>query len=284
MNYNIKSDLLLIRELFQLTQEELANKLQVEPLRIARIELGKSYPREEFIDKFYNFCFKSKLNLNKQKEMFYKEEMKENHILLTHASKYGIEGALSLDKSKDNNDFGKGFYCENSYDNSVSFVCKFPSASIYFIDFDFKGLIKKEFKVDTEWIMAIAYFRGKLENYKNHKIIKNIINSLKAVDYIIAPIADNRMFEIIDTFINGEITDEQCKHCLAATNLGMQYIFISNKSLEHIHILEKCFISSVEKEHYQKEQINYLITGNNKTKLARIQYKGQGKYLEEILI
>ena len=66
--------------------------------------------------------------------------------------------------------------------------------------------------------------------------------------------------------------------------LGMQYIFISNKSLEHIHILEKCFISSVEKEHYQKEQINYLITGNNKTKLARIQYKGQGKYLEEILI
>jgi len=31
------------------------------------------------------------------------------------------------------------------------------------------------------------------------------------------------MFEIIDSFIEGEITDVQCQHCLSATNLGKQY-------------------------------------------------------------
>ena len=63
--------------------------------------------------------------------------------------------------------------------------------------------------------------------YKNHPTIKTLIEQSKDCDYIIAPIADNRMFQIINAFIDGEITDEQCKHCLAATNLGMQYIFIS---------------------------------------------------------
>lgn len=40
------------------------------------------------------------------------------------------------------------------------------------------------------------------------------------------------MFRIIDSFIEGEITDEQCIHCLAATNLGLQYVFKTKKCLE----------------------------------------------------
>lgn len=42
------------------------------------------------------------------------------------------------------------------------------------------------------------------------------------------------MFEIIDTFIEGSITDKRCKHCLAATNLGVQYVFLNEKSLKHL--------------------------------------------------
>ena len=74
-------------------------------------------------------------------------------------------------------------------------------------------------------MMTIAYYRGALDKYKDHAIITRIIKDSRNCDYIIAPIADNRMFKIIDSFIQGEITDEQCKHCLAATNLGKQYVF-----------------------------------------------------------
>ena len=45
------------------------------------------------------------------------------------------------------------------------------------------------------------------------------------------------MFQIINSFIEGELTDEQCKHCLAATNLGMQYIFVSEKAVSQAKLI-----------------------------------------------
>ena len=38
-------------------------------------------------------------------------------------------------------------------------------------------------------------------------------------------------FEIIESFIDGEITDVQCQHCLSATNMGKQYVFIGIKNV-----------------------------------------------------
>jgi len=283
MSYNIKDDLILIREFFKLSQEEFASILGVDRLTIIRTENGDSYPRVELMDKIYDFCFNKGLRLNLQKEMLYKDDLKANHILLTHASKNGIDGNISIDKSRLNNDFGKGFYCGDSYDKSVSFVCRFPNANVYLIDFNPIGLKGIKFEVNTEWMLAIAYFRGRLDSYKNSELINKIVSPILEADYIIAPIADNRMFQIIDTFIDGEITDEQCKHCLAATNLGMQYVFVSNKSIGHINILEKCFISTSEKNFYKNLQLEFQKLGSDKSKLARIQYRGKGKYIEEIL-
>lgn len=137
--------------------------------------------------------------------------------------------------------------------------------------------------MNTDWVLAIAFFRGKFEGRQKSRRLVDILTKINEADYLIAPIADNRMFQIIDTFISGEITDEQCKHCLAATNLGMQYVFLSEESIKHLQILEKCYVCSEEKEYYKKEQLDLQRLGSDKTKLARIQYKGKGLYLEEIL-
>ena len=48
---------------------------------------------------------------------------------------------------------------------------------------------------------------GGLDEYKEHPTIKMLAEQSRDCDYIIAPIADNRMFQIINSFINGEITD-----------------------------------------------------------------------------
>ncbi|MGM9858348.1 MAG: DUF3990 domain-containing protein [Bacilli bacterium] len=284
MKFNISNDLVLIREFFQISQKEFANILGVDRLTLIRTENGNTYPRIELMDKFYNYCFNKGLKLNLQKEMFYKDDIKSNHILLTHASKNGINGNITIEKSRINNDFGKGFYCGDSYDKSISFICRFPESCVYFLDFDPKDLNCVRFEVNTEWMLAIAYFRGKLENYKNSDVLKKIIAPILKADYVIAPIADNRMFQIIDTFIEGEITDEQCRHCLAATNLGMQYVFLTNKSIDHLEIIERCFVSSSEKQFFKNEQLKFQKVGNDKSRLARIQYRGKGKYIEEILL
>ncbi len=283
MDYKIDKDLILFRQLFNFSQDELARILETERITITRIEALETYPREEFFDKFYNFCYRNGLRLNIQKEMFFKDNLKDNHILLIHASKSGIDGEISANKGRENTDFGKGFYCSESYEKAIQYVARYPRASTYFIDFDPSDLKVAKYKVDLNWMLTITYFRGKLDEYKNTKLVKNILNNLKDVDYIVAPIADNRMFDIIDSFINGEITDEQAKHSLASTNLGYQYVFISQKSISHLNIIERCFVSTLEKEDYQKEQINFLKTSEDKSKIARIEYKNKGRYIGEIL-
>lgn len=283
MDYNVGKDLALIRDFYNLSQDDIAIELKVEKLRITRTETGESYPRKEFLERVYDYCFNKGLRLNIQKEMFYKDDVKNGHILLTHASKKGIVGNIDVKLGRTNSDFGQGFYCGESYDKSISFVCRSDDASIYFIDFNPDGLKRIEFNVEENWMLAIAYYRGRLEEYKNNKKIIDIIKSIEDSDYVVAPIADNRMFEIIDQFIEGYITDEQCKHCLAATNLGLQYVFLTEKAVSNLKVLEKCYISSSEKKYYIKKQEDYQKEGVDKSKLARIQYKGQGKYIEELL-
>lgn len=87
------------------------------------------------------------------------------------------------------------------------------------------------------------------------------------------------MFQIINSFIEGELTDEQCKHCLAATNLGMQYIFVSEKAVSQAKLIERCYISHNEREYYKNIRLEESKLGANKVKLARKQYRGKGQYI-----
>jgi len=283
MDYNIKQDLLLFRALFNISQEEMARELGIERLRIARTELGESYPREELIDLVYGYGFQKGLRLNLQKEKFYKEELEENHVLLTHASKNSQQTRVKIDKTRPNNDFGCGFYCGVSYEKAVSGICLQRSASVDFLDFNLEGLRGIKFEVGTEWMLALAYFRGKLDEYKNHRIIKKLENVVGGADYVIAPVADNRMIQVVDNFVDGEITDEQCKACLATTNLGIQYVLLTEKAMKNVKVLEKCYVSGKEKEFYQTAQMGFRRDGNDKSKEAKIRSRGKGKYIEEIL-
>lgn len=282
MHFNIGKDMKIVREVLNITQEELSKEIDVEPLTIKRIEKGSTNASKRTLDLFYDFVYKKRIYLNKIKEMFYKEEMKGD-ILLFHGSKTDIIGEIDVSKGRVNNDFGPGFYCGESYEQSASFIENFKDSSVYFLSFSKKGLKDIKYSVDRDWMLTIAYFRGTLKKYEDHIIIKKLISRLKNVDYVVAPIADNRMFRIIDSFINGEITDEQCKHCLAATNIGNQYVLLSNLATKNINILECCYLSNEERKHYRnmKDEDNNI--GEDKVKMARIKYRGKGLYIDEIL-
>ena len=282
MNFNISEDMKIVRELLNLSQEELAEKLKVEPLTIKRIENGISKTSKRTLDLFYDLVYKNKIYINKLKEMFYTEELSKE-ILLFHGAKSEIIGDIDINKGRKNNDFGQGFYCGESYEQSASFIENFENSSVYFFSFNPSDLVNLKYEVNRDWMLTIAYFRGTLDDYKNHPIIKDLISKLQGVDFVIAPIADNKMFRIIDSFINGEITDEQCKHCLAATNLGNQYVFLNNKAVSHLKILECCYLSNEERNHYKMIKNEDTKISENKVKLARIQYRGKGLYIDEIL-
>ncbi len=283
MSYSYIDDVHAIQEILGITQEELATKLGVQSVTISRNLHSKNKPSLRLLEDTYNFAFESGIRLGKLKEMLWRESMQPGHKLLLHGAKSEIEGDLSIAKSRVKNDFGQGFYTGESYDQAVSFVSGFENSSVYYLDFEDKDLKCKKYEVNQEWMLTIAYFRQTLEGYEEHPLIQKMVTDVKECDYVIAPIADNRMFQIINSFINGEITDEQCKHCLAATNLGNQYVFTSEKALQCLKIVEHSYISKKEKEYYQNIRSEETRLGDDKVKMARRQFRGQGLYIDEIL-
>lgn len=284
MNYNFSEDLKSIREILGLSQSELASQIGVEQITISRNELEKTAPSEKLLESLYTFAFEKNIKINRLKEMFWRDDLGKYEKLLFHGAKSEIDGNIDIHRGRHNNDFGQGFYTGESYEQAISFVSGFDNSSVYYISFDDRNLKCKRYEVNQEWMMTIAYYRGKLDEYRNHPIIKSLIEKSRDCDYIIAPIADNRMFQIINSFIEGEITDEQCKHCLAATNLGMQYIFISEKAVSQAKLVERCYISNNERKYYKNIRLEESKLGADKVKLARKQYRGKGQYIDEILV
>lgn len=284
MTYHFAQDLKAIREILGLTQAEFAAQLGVEQVTISRNELGKTNPSDKLMERVYSYAFQKKIQLNRLKEMLWAENLGKQYKLLFHGAKGTIDGELSVYAGRANNDFGQGFYTGERYDQAVSFVSGFDRSSVYLLGFDNSSLKCRQYEVDQDWMMTIAYYRGTLEKYRDHPIIKKLQQDSRDCDYIIAPIADNRMFQIINSFMDGEITDEQCRHCLAATNLGFQYVFVSEEAIRHVRVLERCYISENEKEYYKGIRSSESKLGDDKVKLARITYRGKGKYIDEILI
>lgn len=283
MDYSFSDDIKAIREILGLSQDELAEVTGVTQLTISRNENNTTAASLKFMENVYSYAFSKKIRLNKLKEMFYLEKLESNKKLLFHGSKEKINGDINVNYGRKNNDFGQGFYTGESYEQSVSFISDFKYSSVYFLSFDQSDLKCKRYDVNQEWMLTIAYYRGTIDNYAEHPLIKKLVEQSRDCDYIVAPIADNRMFQIINSFIDGEITDEQCKHCLAATNLGMQYVFVSEKALGQLKILERCYIPGNEREYYKNIRSEDAKLGDDKVKLARRQFRGQGYYIDDIL-
>ena len=282
-DFTLCTDIETVIELLNISAKVLADSIGVTPTTISRWRKDEEQASTTNLNAFYNFAFRKGIRLNKIKEQLFKEDCGSGAVILFHGAKTYIDGRISIEKSKSTNDFGRGFYCGESLEQSAMFVANYPESSLYILEFDRKDLSYTQLKVDRDWMLLIAYFRNKLSDYARHPIILDLLSKLRGIDYIIAPIADNRMFEIIDSFIDGEITDIQCQHCLSATNLGNQYVFVTDKALSQLQILRHCYLAPDEKRYYLSYRREESRIGNDKVKIARKQYRGQGEYIEDIL-
>ena len=282
-DFALCTDIEIVMELLDITAKDLADNIGVTPTTISRWRKREEQVSSSNLNAFYNFAVRKGIRLNKIKEQLFKEDCGRNSIILFHGAKTYIDGRISIEKSKSTNDFGRGFYCGESLEQSAMFVANYPESSLYILEFDKTDLSYTQLNVDRDWMLLIAYFRNKLNDYAKHPVILDLLSKLEGVDYIVAPIADNRMFEIIDSFIDGEITDVQCQHCLSATNLGNQYVFVTDKALSQLQILRHCYLASDEKSYYLSYKQEESRVGNDKVKVARKKYRGQGEYIEDIL-
>lgn len=279
-SYDFSKDMKTIRKLLSFTQEDLSRATNIPRITIARAEKNEHSLSNENLEKFYGFVFNENIFLNQVESEILIE--KNSNPVLFHGSKEGIKGDLSLNYAKENSDFGKAFYLGKNYNQAAEFIHKFKDSSVYAFVFNKTALKEINFEISNDWMIVILYFRGRLEKYKNHAYVQSIISKINQADYIVAPIADNDMYQILNMFAQGAITDEQCKHALAASNLGKQIVFFKEETLSHLTCLKRFYLCESEKMSLAEKSNTNKVVSKQKADLSIIEYRRKGRYIDEL--
>lgn len=285
MNYSFIEDLEYAKEALSLSDVDFYNLIGITKPTYYRWKKDNYVPNKIVLDKIYGILFNNGIDFNRIKEDVYSSLQNSETKILFHGSKSGFVGDISTKFGNDNRDFGRGFYVGESVKQSISFVCTYPESVLYCLKLNnFNSINKVEFDVSIEWMILTAYYRNKINDYINSNYVKKVLNKINAVDLIIAPIADNTMYSIINEFIEGSITDEQCLNCLSANRLGKQYVFLNDNVINNnLEVMAKLFISSNEKNDYYQTKMRDSDIGKKKVIMAKRKYVGVGKYIEELL-
>lgn len=275
----------MLKELLDIGDSDFSNMLNISRMTLYRWLNGESEPNRDNLEKIYQTIYNSGIKINMLKEELLKTKENKNLKILYYGAKNSIVGDITINKSDGKKDFGKGFYLGESLFQSASFVSNYNDSSVYAFDFKITDDIKiKEFDVSKEWMILISYFRGKIDEYSNSSYLKSLLDELKDIDVIIAPIADNTMYDILDSFSNGDITDLQTLHALSANWLGKQYVFLNDEAIKKsLKVIDRLYICNSEKNEYKTKKEESTNMGKNKVKLAKREYAGKGLYIEDLL-
>ncbi len=281
--FNIEECLYILESVADMDLSGLYDRLILTEADIEEINTNPKNVNPEIMEKVYNFCYNNGLYINDIIWLDTKERIEDDSLLLSHGSRVNIKGNIRLDVSGDSNDFANGFYCGENLKQAGMFVSGEPESSLYIIEFEPIGLDMKKFNVSTDWMLAVAYYRETIDEYKNSDRIQELIGEIESCDFIMAPIADNRMFQIIDAFTDNQITDVQCRHALSATNLGYQFVMKDREAVANIKILKHLYLCNAEKNKYLTLGQEESNTSLNKALLAKKRFKGEGRYIRDIM-
>ena len=104
-DYNIKEDIGFILESEKINNIEFAERAKVSRTTLEGI-VKKGIARDDVCEKIYAYAYNNKYRINSVKEELIKEKYRD---VLFHGSKKGLS-EISISDSRENCDFGKGFY------------------------------------------------------------------------------------------------------------------------------------------------------------------------------
>lgn len=276
-----------IRGYMGISQQELAEYMNVSFATINRWENEHAVPARNAQNQLFEYCLLNKIPLidfihEKIEAAAFELSVPTDRILLYHGSKSGLEGEIAP-ISRKHCDFGAGFYMGTQPDQPLTLVCDFPASRFYLVSVKLDAVKTVEIPVNIEWAMLVAYHRGRMENIKGTFFYNKYRELTKCCDMVIGSIADDRMFQVLDDFFIGNITDVALTRSLAALELGKQYVAVSEKGCKAVKVEREIPLSYLEKRCFQ------AISEENRAKGVALaneicrEYRRNGKYFDEIL-
>ena len=277
-----------IRQALGYTQEELAKEIDVSFATVNRWENLKTMPSQKAQEKLLNLCNNKGINivsifLDKIEEAS-NEILKKNPgcKVLYHGSKSGIVRPIQP-KSRDVCDFGSGFYMGTDPKQPLTLICDFEEAKFYILSVNVEELKTHVFAPDLDWALFVAFNRRKMDSI----VDTPLYNKYKAIgidkDIIVGSIANDRMFFVMDSFFNGNITDMALKESLHALNLGFQYVAKTKDACARIKIEKEISLPWIVRQAFKTVSNENRENGIRYATEVCKKYRRNGFYFDEIL-
>ena len=276
-----------IRAYLNMSQTEFAEQLNVTFQTVNRWENGRAVPNKLAQSKMFDFCKEKHvpvydMTLKRIAEESEAIKLDTDRVLLYHGSKSGIEGPIEP-KSRKQCDFGKGFYMGTDPGQALTLICDYEKSKLYIVSVSVDKLAHIEVPADIDWAMLVAYHRGKMEKINGTPFYNKYRSMTLNKDLIIGSIANDRMFFVIDNFFIGNVTDMALINSLSALQLGKQYVAVSQKGCDAVHIESEVELSYLErlfmKEVAEENRARGISLANDICK----NYRREGMFFDEIL-
>ena len=201
-----------------------------------------------------------------------------------HGSKRGLEGAIRADRGNPAADFGAGFYMGTDAHQPQTLICGGPSPVLYTLDLDSSGLKVYEFQPGLDWALFVAFCRGLIpDRFLEAPFARRYREIQGGYDLIRGKIANDRIFNTVQAFFRGELTDVALVRSLQALNLGDQVCAKTAAACARVTIVDSRTLSPVECEGLQIKAENQRQAAIRETDRIRLQYRREGSYFDEIL-
>ena len=276
-----------IREKLNMSQTELAERLNVTFATVNRWENGRAVPNKLAQTKLYEICKENNVPvydiiLSRIATAAESISLSKGRVLLYHGSKSGIEGKIEP-KSRSQCDFGKGFYMGTDPSQALTLICDYDKSKFYILSVDTTNLNTIEVTADIEWAMLVAYHRGRMETIKGTPLYEKYRKMSGNKDIVIGSIANDRMFYVIDNFFIGNITDAALVGSLSALQLGKQYVAVTQKGCDAVRIEAEIELSHLERLFIQEVAEANRAKGVSLANSICKNYRREGLFFDEIL-
>ena len=271
-----------IRQSAGMNQEQFAKALGTTALSINRWENGKTQPNKMAQTQLFEFCKKNNIDLFDYIAKQVKRDADDNRLIVYHGSKKGITGKIEP-ISRESCDFGKGFYLGTDPAQPLTLICDEDKPILYTMKLDLTGLKVLKVEMNLEWAMLIAYYRGYMDEVKGSEIYKKYERLADGYDVILGYIANDRMYRVMKSFFEKEITDVALIHSLSALDLGRQYVCKTAKACDQLEIVDKRELTSLELAILRDKSIVRRQEGIDLTEEILLKYRREGKFFDEIL-
>ena len=207
-------------------------------------------------------------------------------LRLYHGSKAGLDGAISPVRSRTACDFGQGFYMGVEPHQPRTLICGRDASkpTLYTLEFDETGLRLLQLQTNIDWALFVAFNRRLMKDYRTTRFYARYETMRRENDVIFGKIANDRIYDAVRGFFEGELKAGCLLEALQAVNLGDQYCALTPAACSAVRIVDEHALSEPEIEKYARESARQRELAVARTDQIFMSWRHRdGLYFDEIL-